>query len=201
MLNVAGRFFSGLEPFTETITVAAWQTLHRDFELGTARSSSDPDSVVKLGEFVVGASKEMDGAALAINEQRFAPNISHVVSAGEFGVSADGSVGEFLKFLPGISVDYAGGTANTISMDGVPSNYVPVTVGGFDLASTSSASTSRSTELLQVSIHNAARLEVSHSPTSESPAATGIWRKSSSTIASKPCVKCLARPSHGGMTR
>jgi iron complex outermembrane receptor protein len=48
---------------------------------------------------------------------------------------------------------------------------VPVTVGGFDLASTSSASTSRSTELLQVSIHNAARLEVSHSPTSESPAA------------------------------
>jgi iron complex outermembrane receptor protein len=159
-------FFTGFEPLVETVPVTAGATALRDFTFG-APSGGD---VVRLSEFVVGAAREMDGAAIAINEQRFAPNITHVVSAGEFGISADGSVGEFLKFMPGISVDYVGGTANTISMDGVPSNNVPVTVGGFDLASTSSASTSRSTELLQISIHNAARLEVTHSPTPESPA-------------------------------
>ena len=157
-------FFTGFEPIAETVKVTAGATVQRDFNFGPGRD------VVTLSEFVVGASREMDGAAIAINEQRFAPNITHVVSAGEFGISADGSVGEFLKFMPGISVDYVGGTANTISMDGVPSNNVPVTVGGFDLASTSSASTSRSTELLQISIHNAARIEVTHSPTPESPA-------------------------------
>jgi iron complex outermembrane recepter protein len=158
-------FFTGFEPLVEAVRVTAGATVPRDFTFGAAGGRE----VVKLSEFVVGASREMDGAAIAINEQRFAPNITHVVSAGEFGISADGSVGEFLKFMPGISVDYVGGTANTISMDGVPSNNVPVTVGGFDLASTSSASTSRSTELLQISIHNAARLEVTHSPTPESP--------------------------------
>jgi TonB-dependent receptor len=158
-------FFTGFEPITETVAVTAGAVAQRDFNFGGAAR----DGVVKLEEVVVGASREMDGAAIAINEQRFAPNITHVVSAGEFGISADGSVGEFLKFLPGISVDYVGGTANTISLDGVPANYVPVTVGGFDLASTSSASTARSSELLQLSIHNAARLEVLHSPTAESP--------------------------------
>ena len=158
-------FFTGFDPLTETVGVIGGGVAQRDFKFGDPRR----DGVVKLEEFVVGVSREMDGAAIAINEQRFAPNITHVVSAGEFGISADGSVGEFLKYLPGISVDYVGGTANTISMDGVPSNYVPVTVGGFDLASTSSASTSRSSELLQLSIHNAARLEVLHSPTAESP--------------------------------
>ena len=161
-------FFTGFEPVTDTVAVTAGRVVEHDFNFGGEPRGRE--GVVVLSQFVVGASREMDGAAIAINEQRFAPNISHVVSAGEFGISADGSVGEFLKFLPGISVDYVGGTANTISMDGVPSNYVPVTVGGFDLASTSSASTSRATELLQISIHNAARIEVLHSPTSESPA-------------------------------
>jgi TonB-dependent receptor len=161
-------FFTGFEPATEAVAVSAGGTVQRDFNFGG--TGSGREGVVQLSQFVVGASREMDGAAIAINEQRFAPNISHVVSAGEFGISADGSVGEFLKFLPGISIDYVGGTANTLSLDGVPANYVPVTVAGFDLASTSSASTARSTELIQVSIHNAARLEVLHSPTPESPA-------------------------------
>ncbi len=162
-------FFTGTEPAVQTVTVAAGQIVQQDVSLKSSAADRE-GGVVQLSQYIVGASKEMDGAAIAINEQRFAPNISHVVTAGEFGISADGSVGEFLKFLPGISIDYVGGTANTISMDGVPANYVPVTVGGFDLASTSSASTSRATELLQVSIHNAARIEVLHSPTPESPA-------------------------------
>ena len=160
-------FFTGFEPVTATITISSGATVQRDFNFGGGAPAQD--GVVKLSEFVVGASREMDGAAIAINEQRFAPNITNVVSAGEFGISADGSVGEFLKYLPGISINYVGGTANTISMDGVPANNVPVTLGGFDLASTSSASTSRATELLQISINNISRLEVMHSPTSESP--------------------------------
>ena len=78
------------------------------------------------------AKRDMAASDIAVNEQRFARNITNVVSADEFGTIADGSVGEFMKFLPGISIDYVGGTANTISMDGVPANYVPVTVAGFD---------------------------------------------------------------------
>ena len=44
--------------------------------------------VVKLDEFVVTASTEMEGAAIAIHEQRFAPNQKTVVATDEFGFAA-----------------------------------------------------------------------------------------------------------------
>ena len=90
---------------------------------------------MQLGEMVVSSSREMDGAAIAINEQRFAAKMMNVVSADEFGTIAEGSVGEFLKFMPGISISFANGDANSVSMNGAPSDYVPITIGGFEQAS------------------------------------------------------------------
>ena len=165
-------FFTGLDVQAESVVVAAGGTAQQNFSLAATQRSSVKDKdtgVVKLSEFVVGASKEMDGAAIAINEQRFASNIVNVVSADEFGQIAEGNVGEFLKFIPGISMDYGGGDARTISKGGVPSNNVPVTIGGFALSSAASSGTGRTVELEQVSINNIARIEVYHSPTPESP--------------------------------
>jgi TonB-dependent receptor len=161
-------FFTGQSSQTAIVTVAAGQSVQQDFNLtaGDARSSGD---VVRLRDFVVATSREMDAAALAINEQRFAPNIVNVVSADEFGAVVEGNVGDFLKFLPGVNVDTGGGDMRTISMNGVPSNNVPVMVGGFSLASAQSSGTSRSVELEQTSVNNIARFEVHHSPTPESP--------------------------------
>ena len=165
-------FFTGLDVQSEAVVVAAGATVQRDFSLAAMQKTSVTDKdtgVVKLSEFTVGASKEMDGAAIAINEQRFASNMMNVVSADEFGHVAEGNVGEFLKFIPGISMDYGGGDARTISLGGAPSNNVPVTIGGFNLSSAASSGTSRTVELEQVSINNIARIEVYHSPTPESP--------------------------------
>ncbi len=113
-------FYTGFAPLIETVAVTTGALAQRDFSLGGADGG-----VVKLSEFVVGASREMEGAALAINERRFAPNLTNVVAAEEFGSVPDGSIGEFLKFIPGINIDYTGGVANTISLDGVPSDNVP----------------------------------------------------------------------------
>jgi iron complex outermembrane receptor protein len=77
----------------------------------------------------------MDASALAINEQRFASNIKNVLSTEEFGHVAEGNVAEFLKFLPGITIDYTGGNARDISINGVPAANVPVTLDGFSVAS------------------------------------------------------------------
>ncbi|MEO7412632.1 MAG: carboxypeptidase regulatory-like domain-containing protein, partial [Opitutaceae bacterium] len=159
-------FFTGLDAQTITVLVTAGATVQRDFSLVAPQSSPVPDKdggAVKLSAFVVGASKEMDGAAIAINEQRFARNIVNVVSADEFGTMAEGNVGEFLKFLPGMSIDYVGGDAFSISMGGVPANYVPLTIDGFNVASAASSNPSRMVDLSQVSINNLARIEVYHS--------------------------------------
>ena len=163
-------FFTGLLTQTTAVAVAAGQTAQHDITLSsTAKKSEATDGTVKLSQFVVSSSKEMDGAAIAINEQRFARNIMNVVAADEFGTVVDGTPGEVMKFLPGITMDYSAGEARTVSMNGVPSANVPITVGGFDLASAASNGTGRAVNLDQFSVNSISRIEVHHSPTPESP--------------------------------
>ncbi|MBI5769053.1 MAG: carboxypeptidase regulatory-like domain-containing protein [Verrucomicrobia bacterium] len=162
-------FFTGTAGHVEVVPVAAGATVQRDITLGgVGARAGGADETVKLDQFVVSSSRQMDGAAIAINEQRFAPNLVNVVSADEFGSIADGSVGEFMKFLPGMTSDYTGGDARRVSINGVPAGNIPITFGGFDLASASAASTARTVELDQVSINSIARIEVMQSPTPES---------------------------------
>jgi len=165
-------FFTGLDVQTESVVVTASATVQRDFNLEAGARRADPGQaggVVKLSEFVVATSKEMDGAAIAINEQRFAPNIKNVVSADEFGAITDGNVGEFFKYLPGMNINVVGGEARQFSMNGVPAGNVPISVGGFDLAGASGSSTARNVLLDQISLNNITRIEVLHTPTPESP--------------------------------
>ena len=161
-------FYTGMEPQQVLLSINAGESIERDIGLsGTGRSAKD--EVVKLESVVVSSSREMDGAAIAINEQRFAPNVVHVVSADEFGIVPDGNIGEFLKMLPGITMDYRGGDPREISMNGVSSDYVPVTIGGFNLATSEVSGTGRNVELNAVSINNVSRIEAIYSPTPESP--------------------------------
>lgn len=166
-------FFTGLDVQSASVDVAADRTTPRDFtlEAGQRPGGGKESSVVKLSEFVVAVSKEMEGAAIAINEQRFAPNIRNVVSADEFGQITDGNVSEFLKFLPGMAINPVGGEGRTVMLNGVPPNNVPVTLGGFNVASAAGSSTSRRLEFDQISLNNISRIEILQTPTPESPGA------------------------------
>ena len=163
--------FTGLVAQTAAVSITAGQTVQRDFNLERFdQKPSASDTPIKLDQFVVSTSREMDGAAIAINEKRFASDIRNVVAADEFGPMADGNVGEILKTVPGVALDYVGGAAMNISLNGVPSAYVPVTMNGFPLASTTATGpTVRDTELINVATNNLARIEVLHSPTPEMP--------------------------------
>ncbi len=159
-------FFTGLAPQTATVNVSPGQRVQLDIDLAGA----DRGNVVQLSEFVVSTTRDMDGAAIAINEQRFAPNMKTVVSTDEFGDVAEDSVGEFLKFIPGISIEYSAGTqARGISIHGVPSDYVPITINGFSIASAGDqTNTSKSVQTDMLSITNMSRIEVEYAPTPES---------------------------------
>ena len=162
--------FSGFPAASATVEVAAGKAVQRDFQLSPSGAVAE-GATVRLDEFVVATSREMSGAALAINEQRYAPNMRNVVATDEFGDIAEGNVAEFLKFMPGVNIDYAGGNARDISLNGVPSTHVPVTLDGFGLASAvggGAGGTARSVGLDQVSINNLSRIEVSFSPTPDS---------------------------------
>jgi TonB-dependent receptor len=167
-------FYTGLGTSTHPVTVTAGAAVTHEFALaapGGPGAASAAGGPIKLAEFVVGDSREMSGTAIAINEQRFAPNMKNVVSVDEFGDSPDGNVAEFLKFLPGVTMN----SAREISLDGVPSAYVPVTIGGFSVASPigngGDGGTGRSNSMDVFTTSNLSRIEVSFSPTPESEGA------------------------------
>ncbi|MBI5692337.1 MAG: TonB-dependent receptor [Verrucomicrobia bacterium] len=162
-------FYTGLRGETATVTVAAGQTARHDFSLESAGTRLPATGeTVKLAQFVVATSREMDGTAIAINDQRFAPDLRKVIAADEFGTIADGSVGELLKSVPGVSIAWVGGEAMNVQLNGVPADYVPVTVNGFEQAS-AQANTARNIQMTTMSTNNLSRIEARFSPTPETP--------------------------------
>lgn len=163
--------YTDLGEETATVRVAPDAKVRQDFTL-TRRAGRAVDPVpVQLSEFVVAATRETNAAVIAINEQRYAPNIKTVVAADAFGDVTEGNIGEFLKFLPGVYTSFNSvGDANNISLRGFPGAATPVTIDGNRMASAASSGASRIFELEQVSIANVGRVEVVKSPLPSMPA-------------------------------
>jgi iron complex outermembrane receptor protein len=167
---VLKAFRTGFNVETDHVTVGGGQTVQHDFSLtSVGAGATEADGTVKLDKFVVSESVEMSNAAVEINTKRFAPNIINVVSADQFGPLATGNVGEVIKSQPGIVMGLGGlGEPNTISIDGVPTAYVPVTFNSFYFAS-ANGGTSRLIGIHQVSLNSVSRIEISYTPTPETP--------------------------------
>lgn len=158
-------FYTGFVPQEKEVTVTAGQRATADFVLG---GHADPNAPVRLDSFIVQASRDMTAAAVAINEQRFTQSIKTVVSTDTFGDISDGNVGEFVKYLPGISLGFTGGEASSISVGGMPPESTPITIDGNQVAS--AAAETRAVQLNQISINNMSRVEVVRSRNPDSPA-------------------------------
>ncbi len=163
-------FYTGLDTKTVSVSVLAGRTASQNVALSNAALTGDvDDDTVVLDEFIVQATEQANDA-VAINEQRFSTNIKNVVSSDAFGDVTEGNPGEFLKYLPGISVDYVAADVRSVSVRGFGSAFTSVNVDGNRMASAASSGTSRSFELEQVSMNNVARLEVVKVPTPSMPA-------------------------------
>ena len=165
-------FYTGLESRTVPVTVTAGGRIEHNIRLSGTGAQIDDADIVQLSEFTVSTTRDTDANSIATNEQRFAANIKNVVSADAFGDVTEGNIGEFVKFLPGISVDYVAADVRTISVRGFADNFTAVSVDGAQMASSASSSNSRSFELEQVSINNVSRIEVAKVPTPDVSAAT-----------------------------
>lgn len=162
-------FYTGLPPRDVAVTVTAGAGVTQDVSLG--EGSDIAGGVVRLGRFVV-AAEEMDAEAVATNEQRFSPNIKNVVAAGSFGDIAEGNLGEFMKYLPGVTADFADPTILSISVRGLNSHLTSVTADGAQMANAHYGGSTRVFQFEQVSINNIARVELTKVPTPAQPADT-----------------------------
>ena len=166
-------FYTGLDAQRVTVNVAAEQVATQDFSLTSAARLGQGD-VVRLDAFTVATTRETDNDSIAINEQRFAPNIKTVVAADSLGDVMDGNVGEFLKYLPGITAEYdteSGGSVASVSVRGFPSSMAVLSTDGMEMANTGNPQgASRVFQFKEVSINNISRLEVTKVPTPSTPA-------------------------------
>jgi hypothetical protein len=94
--------YTGYQTATETINVSPGQSAAREINLVSAAPGAD--STIRLGAFVV--SNDREGNAKAIMAQKRSMNITTTVASDIFGDVSEGNVGEFLKFLPGVDVEY-----------------------------------------------------------------------------------------------
>ncbi|MBI5690714.1 MAG: TonB-dependent receptor [Verrucomicrobia bacterium] len=164
-------FYTGLDPQQVPVQVPPGGTVERNIDLTSIARYGETH---QLDAFTVAAARETDSEAIAINEQRFAPNIKNVIPADALGDLMDGNVGEFLKFLPGLVAEYdseGGGSVSSISVRGFPTAMAVVSSDGAQLANTGNATgSSRVFQFGQVSINNVSRLEVTKIPTPSTPA-------------------------------
>ena len=160
---------SGLDAESATVTVVTGQTATRDFDLTSADRYGD-DKTVKLDTFVVAANREFEGNAIATNEQRYAKGLKVVMAADAFGDVTEGNAGEFLKFLPGVTVDYVAADVRTVSVRGFAASFTNVYLDGMPITSSNSGAAGRQFEFEQLSINNVARVEVLKVPTPDTSA-------------------------------
>ena len=164
-------FYTGLDVQTATVTVVPNQTVERNLELSSVARYGGDAKVVSLDPYKVAATRETDIEAIAINEQRFAPNIKNVVSTATLGDPLGGSLGDFLRYLPGVSASYGALETEGVLIRGFPSNMSVVSMDGVQLAG-ASAGGGRGFAPARLGANSVSRVEVTKVPLPSTPADT-----------------------------
>jgi TonB-dependent receptor len=162
-------FYTDLDPQTVAVTVSAGGSVEQNIDLTSVKRYGQDGATVKLDAFVVSQDKETDASAIATNEQRFAPNIKNVMSTDSLGDVLGGSVGEFIKFLPGVTVENDLADVAGISVRGIGGGMTSITNDGAP-ASNIWVGTSRTVDIRSMALNDISRIELSKVPTPANPA-------------------------------
>ncbi|HYP17016.1 MAG TPA: TonB-dependent receptor [Opitutus sp.] len=156
--------YLGLTPKEVPVTVEANQSVPVPVRL-----ESD---VIQLGAVTVTTARE--GMAQAVALQKMSVQTKIVAAADQFGPVLEGNVGEYLKFLPGVSIDYNVNDARGVSLRGLSTAFTIVAVDGTPMAGASSVDDTRRFEFEQIAMNNVETTELFKSVTPDIPAtATG----------------------------
>jgi iron complex outermembrane recepter protein len=167
--NVMEVFYTDLDTQFITIEVPPHGVVQRNIDMTSAARYGTGNATLKLDSFTVTAQRETDAQAIAINEQRFAPNIKNVMAADEVGDVLGSSVGEFLKFVPGLAIEHDGTEPESVNIRGIGGEMTSVTTDGAAEA-TYFATNSRITDLRGLALNDVSRIEVTKVPTPANPA-------------------------------
>jgi iron complex outermembrane recepter protein len=161
--------YTGQTTLEKEVTVETHVAATADFTFNADDQNADAKAIM-LDPFVVESSRFKNAQDLAINEEKVSTNIKSVVALDSLGYVSDGSVGEFVRFLPGLAISYGESSgansgsnpenATTVSVRGFDAFETAVLIDGMPVASGSPAGLTRAVQLDGLSVNNANRLEV-----------------------------------------
>jgi TonB-dependent receptor len=150
--------YTGLQESKVAATVVADQVVTLDVELKTDGDAADLEMVM--------VTAKREGQASAIMERRAAMNAKNVVAADNYGALTMGDVGEFMKSMPGISLDYTEVDATAVRIGGLDPKYSTFTVDGARMATaTSNNNSGRQNSFEQMSITGIESIELNNTLT------------------------------------
>jgi iron complex outermembrane receptor protein len=161
-------FYTGLDPQEISLIVPIGRSIEQDVALTSKARYGQDSGTVTLNPFVIGANRETDINAIAVNEQRFAPNIKNVIATDAMGDLLGSSAGEFLKFVPGLSVEYDNADVSAVSVRGLGGALTTFQTDGATVVSGGIGS-SRVVEMRTLALNNISRIEVTKVPTPSNP--------------------------------
>jgi len=111
--------YIGFKESTQKIKVDAGKTVKLNFEM---------EAGIDLEEVVVNGA--LQGQSKALNQQKNSMNITNIISSDQVGRFPDQNVGDALKRIPGINVQYDQGEARFGNIRGTSPEYNSVAVDG-----------------------------------------------------------------------
>jgi len=157
--------YAGLPEAKAVVTVTSGGTVNYDFTLAEFPEAGAPDDkVIQLEKFEVAGTRS--GQAKAIMERRVALNAKNVVASDNYGDLTMGDVGEFMKSMPGISLDYVEVDTNAVRVGGLDPKYSIFTTDGVRMPTgTSNNNTGRQNSFEQMSITGIESIEFNNTLT------------------------------------
>jgi TonB-dependent receptor len=182
--------YANLQTVTRALTATAGADNTADFELqpllldraaiaaittgGAAAGTAADSNIVLLERFTV--REERTGQAKVLMEQRAAENVKTIISTDQFGELTQGSVGEFMKYMPGITIDNDDeGETAFVRVGGLDPKYAGFSLDGVTLASATENST-RANHFSQMSITAIESIEFNQTLLARMPANTPAGR-------------------------
>lgn len=170
--------FTGYTTAKETLNIGAGETAVREISLtSSAAAPKMAGEVLQLSAFTV--SSEREGNSKAIMSQKRNMNVTTSVASDIFGDVTDGNVGEFLKFLPGVDIDYVESETRGPRLGGMDAQYTGVSFDGTKVASADALRTGdlgRATSFEAFSISSIESIEINRTTSpdmdADSPAGT-----------------------------
>jgi TonB-dependent receptor len=154
--------YTGLQEAKAVVAVAAGDVTTLDVDL-KARSYAGTAGDQVEAITITGRRK---GQASAIMERRAAINAKNVVPADNYGALTMGDVGEFMKNMPGLSLDYTEVDATAVRIGGLDPKYSVFTTDGARMATaTSNNNNGRQNSFEQMSITGIESIELNNTLT------------------------------------